>query len=59
MSDHFKFEITVVISDRWNLEYAQKGRGDEIKQACADAVKKTLEEMFCFREYREDFWVVV
>ena len=40
MSDHFKFDVMVTITDRWELGFGQKERGDEIKQACADAVKK-------------------
>jgi len=58
MSDHFKFDIAVALTDRWNLEYGQKERGDEIKAACVDAVKKALEEKG-FREYREEFTVIV
>jgi hypothetical protein len=59
MSDHFKFDINVVINNRVELEYSQKERGDEIKEECKNAVKKVLEERFCFREYREDFWVSI
>ena len=57
MSDHFKFDVMVTITDRWELGIGQKERGDEIKQACADAVKKVLEEKG-FREYREEFSVI-
>jgi len=57
MSDHFNFDISVSINDRCELGYEQKERGNEIKQECVNAVKKVLEEKFCFREYREEFWV--
>ena len=58
MSDHFKFDIMVSITDRWELGYGQKERGDEIKKECADAVRDILEQRgFC--EYREEFTVFV
>ena len=58
MSDNFKFDIMVTITDRWQLGYGQKERGDEIKKECADAVKDILEQRgFC--EYREEFTVFV
>ena len=60
MSDHFKFEIAVTLYDRWQLgcgRGGQKERGDEIKKACEDAVKKALEEKG-FQEYREEFSVI-
>ena len=55
MSDHFKFDINVVINDRFFLEYDE--RGPEIKKECVAAVKRVLEDRFLLREYREDFWV--
>ena len=29
MSDHFKFDVMVTITDRWELGFGQKERGDE------------------------------
>lgn len=54
MSDHFKFDIHVVISDMAKLEFDY--RGNEIKEECKAAVKKVLEERG-YKEYKEDFWV--
>jgi hypothetical protein len=54
MSDHFKFNISVAITDRWHMAYEE--RGEELKKDCVSAVKKVLEE-HGFREYREEFWV--
>lgn len=56
MSDHFKFDIMVTITDRCELGFGQKERGDEIKKECVEAVKKALEARG-FREYREEFTV--
>ena len=58
MSDNFKFDIMVTITDRWQLGYGQKERGDEIKKECADAVRVALEKRG-FNEYREEFTVFV
>lgn len=54
MSDHFKFDIHVVVNDRWHMEF--DGRGDELKHMCHTAVEKVLEEKG-FRKYRDEYWV--
>ena len=56
MSDHFKFELQVEIYDQWPMAYDE--RGAELKQKCAEAVKRTLEE-YGFRAYRNEYGVFV
>jgi hypothetical protein len=56
MSDNFNFDVSVCIYDKWQLGYADKEKGDEIKKACVIAVIHELEK-FGFNPYKDEFWV--
>ena len=56
MSDHFKFDIHVSISDKWHMAFEERGK--ELQEECVKAIEKLLEEK-SYRKYRDEYFVCV
>lgn len=56
MSDHFNFDISVSIYNKWHMAFEERGK--ELQDECVQAIEKLLEEKG-YRKYREEYFVCV